>query len=193
MKDPDVDTAYRDSAAARLLSAGLALAANEEGLSRRSLAKKLGYKQSVVLSHMALGRVPIPLDRAAQFADLLGIDKREFLLAVLEQRLPDIDWSEIITSGTAQGGGRELVASLETIAGGSLDSLSSEQKCVMREVARDSYAAERWLSVHEVPAVALIRSLRPTIGTDGLSADDHDAIRAVLTGVSENDVEPSMF
>ena len=30
----------------------------------RQLGKNLGYSQAVVLSHMANGRVPIPLDRA---------------------------------------------------------------------------------------------------------------------------------
>jgi hypothetical protein len=193
VKKPDVDAAYRDSAAARLLAAGLANAANEHGLSQRSLARQLGYKQSVVLSHMALGRVPIPLERAAQFADLLKIDRREFLLAVLEQRLPDVDWSEIASSGAARSGAGELVTSLEAIAGGALDNLNSEQKFVMREVARDRYASERWLSVHEVPTVAQIRSLRPTIGTNGLSAEDHDAIRTILAGPPDETGHPSIF
>ena len=193
MKKPDVDAAYRDSAAARLLAAGLANAANEQGLSQRSLARQLGYKQSVVLSHMALGRVPIPLERAVQFADLLGIDRREFLLAVLEQRLPDIDWSEITSYGAAGSGAGELVTSLEAIAGGALDSLNSEQKFVMREVARDRYASERWLSVHEVPTIAQIRSLRPAIGTNGLSAEDHDAIRTIFVGAPDENEAPSIF
>lgn len=193
MKKPDVDAAYRDSAAARLLSAGLANAANEEGLSQRSLAKLLGYKQSVVLSHMALGRVPIPLERAVQLADLLGIGKREFLMAVLAQRLPDVDWSEIIASGATENQDGGFVSSLEIIARGPLDGLSLTQKSVMREVARDTYAGERWLSVHEVPSVALLRSLRPGMRTNGLLAEDQEAIRAVLTSNCEDEHGSALF
>jgi DNA-binding transcriptional regulator YdaS (Cro superfamily) len=190
---PDVQVAYKDSAAARLLSDGLANAASERGLSQRALAKQLGYKQSVVLSHMALGRVPIPLERAAQFADLLLLDKREFVTAVLAQRLPDIDWSELISSGPAPTKASEMVSCLEALAQGSLDALSLGQKTVMREVAADQYAEERWLSVHEVPAIALLRSLRPNMGSDGLSLEDREAITEVLTGQSDCEQTPAIF
>lgn len=193
MKEPTSDTAYRDSVAARMLVDGLANAASERGLSQRALAKLLGYKQSVVLSHMALGRVPIPLERAAQLADLLAIDKRDFLVAVLEQRLPDVGWSEIIAPRTASCQGGDFVASLEIIARGSLDDLTATQKAVMREVARDTYAGERWLSVHEVPTVALLRSLRPKIVTDGLLAGEQGAIRAALAGGYEDEQRSATF
>lgn len=193
MNEQGVDAAYRDSAAARLLSDGLANAANEKGLSQRSLAKQLGYKQSVVLSHMALGRVPIPLERAAQLADLLGIDKRDFIAAVLEQRLPEVNWSEIIAPRTAPYRADDFVASLEAIAGGPLDGLTATQKAVMREVARDTYAGERWLSVHEVPTVALLRSLRPGITIDGLLAAERDAISAALTGSYDDEQRSAIF
>ena len=193
MKKPAGDAAYRDSAAARMLSDGLASAARERGLSQRSLAKRLGYKQSVVLSHMALGRVPIPLERTAELADVLLLDKREFLRAVLAQRLPEIDWSEIIGRRTAQGEDRDFVSTLETIAHGALENLNLGQQAVMREVASDRYAEERWLSVHEVPTVSLLRSLRPNMVSNGLSVEDREAIRAALIGHTEREQPSSSF
>jgi DNA-binding transcriptional regulator YdaS (Cro superfamily) len=193
VKEPASDTAYRDSAAARMLADGLANAASERGLSQRALAKLLGYKQSVVLSHMALGRVPIPLERAAQFAELLEIDKRDFLVAVLIQRLPDVDWPEIIGSGAAQDKAGHFVSGLEAIARGKLDGLSAGQQAVMREVVADRHAGERWLSVHEVPTVALLRTLRPTIVAEGLSVEDSEAIEVALTGRPPHGNLPPMF
>ena len=38
-------------------------AAQASGRSQRDVAAELGYKTSVVLSHMTAGRVPIPVDR----------------------------------------------------------------------------------------------------------------------------------
>ena len=193
MTKPDVQVAYKDSAAARLLSVGLANAASERGLSQRALAKQLGYKQSVVLSHMALGRVPIPLERAAQFADLLLLDKREFVTAVLVQRLPEIDWAELLSSGPAPTKASDLASSLEVIAPGSLDALSLGQKAVIREAAADRHAEERWLSVHEVPAIALLRALRPNMVSEGLSREDHEAITEALTGCRGLEQIPPIF
>lgn len=194
MNEAGVDFAYRDSVAARLLAAGLAHAAKEEGLSQRSLAKRLGYKQSVVLSHMALGRVPVPLERAGQLADLLGIDKREFLMAVLAQRVPDVDWATIFAPSTVPPShAGEFASSLEVIARGALDELNSTQKAVMREVVRDDYASERWLSVHELPIMVMLRSLRPAIVTEGLTSEDRDAIIAALQDGSDDELPPSSF
>jgi hypothetical protein len=191
VKEPSVSAAYQDSAAARLLSNGLANAARERGLSQRSLAKQLGYKQSVVLSHMALGRVPIPLERAAQIADLLAMAKREFLMAVLVQRVPNVDWQRTFDFNRAREKAGELVAGLELIAREPLDSLSSGQQAVMREVAADRHAAERWLSVHEVPAVALLRSLRPDVSSHGLRRVDLDAVSHALSPSWGPDEEPN--
>lgn len=179
MNEPDADSAYRDSAAARLLAEGLANAASERGLSQRSIAKQLGYKQSVVLSHMALGRVPIPIERAVQFAEVLMLDERTFLMAVLNQRFPKVDWT-LLSPLSVSRATDNLVQSLEAILDGPLDLLSDEQVHVMREVASDKNASNRWLSVHEVPAVSLLRSLRPRIWSDGLSSADRDAVRRAL-------------
>lgn len=181
LNEPDADAAYRDSAAAKLLAEGLANAASERGLSQRAIAKQLGYKQSVVLSHMALGRVPIPIERAEQFAEALMLDKQNFLVAVLHQRYPKVDWRSMLSPPRASNAADDLVKSLEAILDGPLDLLSDEQAHVMREVASDKNASNRWLSVHEIPAVSLLRSLRPKIWSDGLSPADRESVRQALT------------
>ena len=180
MNEPDADAAYRDSAAARLLAEALSNAASERGLSQRAIAKQLGYKQSVVLSHMALGRVPIPVERAVQFAEVLMLDERTFLMAVLNQRFPKVDWRLLTSPSRVSDAADDLVRSLEAILDGPLEMLSDEQAHVIREVASDKNASNRWLSVHEVPAVSLLRSLRPKIWSDGLSADDREAVLRAL-------------
>lgn len=57
---------WADTAAAKMLLSGLERARDQMGLSVRQLAKSLGYKQAVVLSHMATGRAPIPIDRVSK-------------------------------------------------------------------------------------------------------------------------------
>nr|WP_166175711.1 helix-turn-helix transcriptional regulator [Altererythrobacter segetis] len=94
--DPHGDYPLANSEATRMLAAGLEHAAEDKGWSQRTIAKMLNYRASVVLSHMALGRVPIPIDRALQFARLLGMDTAKFLLAVLEQRHPEIDFVKVL-------------------------------------------------------------------------------------------------
>lgn len=81
---------YRDTAAAAMLSSALQryTAQNPGGL--RALAVRLGIGQATVLSHMAHGRIGIPLDRVAQFAEILGLDSADFSLAVLKQRAPEV-------------------------------------------------------------------------------------------------------
>ena len=64
---------YKEPRAARMLSEGLRRASSERGLSVRQLGKKLNYKQAVVLSHWATGRVPIPIDRAVEVAREVGL------------------------------------------------------------------------------------------------------------------------
>lgn len=150
-----------------------------EGISLRKTAAALDYKQAVVLSHMLSGRVPIPVERAPQFAKLLGMDEREFVLAVLHQRYPEIAWDQILHSSSNYTHST-LAEALETIAGAPLDELSQQQQRVMREVAADSNADRRWLSVHEVPAIAMLRRAVPGMSTDGLSMSDMNAVEGLL-------------
>jgi hypothetical protein len=69
---------------------------NTRHLSQRQLAARLGYRSSVPLSHMAAGRVPIPISRVTDLSRALEIDEAALLLAVLEQRHPDIEFKRIL-------------------------------------------------------------------------------------------------
>jgi cyanate lyase len=159
----EIDPTLADSHAARMLSDGLARASQERGLSLRKIAASLGYKQAVVLSHMATGRAPIPIDRAAELADALDIDRRTFVLAVLAQRHPTVDWHEIARPSDLDPRDVRLVEELEAILGHPVSELESEHRMVFREVASDRAPARRWLSVHELPLVEAMRErLRST-------------------------------
>ena len=168
-----------DSTAARMLSEGLARAKAEQGSSIRQIGKQMGYKTAVVLSHMALGRVPIPIDRAEELADTLKIDKASFLQAVVKQRHPHVSWGLLSDRGrTSESDG--LAHELETVLGCRLRDLSKEQRSVMREVAAEPRPRRRWLSVHELHAVEVLRETIPSMTTDGVPSSDLTAIQALL-------------
>ena len=165
--------AYAETEAAMFLAGAIADRARE-GVSLRELGRRLEYKQPVVLSHMATGRVPIPIDRAVEIAQTVGLAARKFLLAVLEQRHPSIDWSLITDPASGFAG------ELEVIAGKSLDELPAEPRRVLREAVIDPQPSRRWLTTAELPAVELLRNLRPTIRTEGLSERDKLELRKAL-------------
>jgi hypothetical protein len=83
------------SAAAVMLTSAFERIASDHGISQRRLAAHLGYANSVPLSHMASGRVPVPIDRTLDLAEATGICPKEFLLAVLDQRHPEIPFKSI--------------------------------------------------------------------------------------------------
>ena len=152
----------------------------ERRLSIRMLAKQLDYKQATVLSHMASGRVAIPLERAPDIARAVGIPPSIFLAAAVAQRLPKEDHLLLVEQDSAtlsQG----LAADLQVIAGVELDRLSDEHKAILKEVVSDAHPQRRWLSVAEVPIVTLIRRHRPQFSQDGISEKDRSAIETVLS------------
>jgi hypothetical protein len=156
------DFEYADSAAARMLFQGLRRASSERGLSVRQIGKNLNYKQAVVLSHWASGRVPIPLDRAVEVARAVGLPEREFLLAVMEQRHPEVEW-ELVTSLKD-----DFLQDLEAIAGEPLSMLSTEHRQVMKEVVAEAQPQRRWLTLGELPVMEAIRAQAPYVRSDGL-------------------------
>lgn len=176
MADQD-DFPFADTMAQRLLAQGLQLVMARKGVSLRQLGKELGYKQAVVLSHMASGRVPIPIDRAVLLAEALEIDPRVFLAAVVQQRHPEVDWS-LMKDGSKEGATFNLAT--ELTGGRSLGELTPGQRRVIREAAADGMAQSRWLTPHEVAAVDLLRELRPGIAEHGLGQGDREALRAAL-------------
>jgi hypothetical protein len=177
--DATSDFPFRDSAAAKMLAVGIE-GAQARHVSLRSLGKQLNYRQAVVLSHMASGRVPIPIDRAAELAEAIGISAKDFLVAVLEQRHPNIGWAALI-SGDTSPAARGVLGQLEAAAGKSFGALSTEHMGVMQEVARDPNPRRRWLTVQEMSVMDLIRDLLPYLKVDALAGSDRDVIIKALS------------
>lgn len=169
------------TAAARMLSDGLKTAASEKALSLREAGRRLGYKQPVVLSHMASGRVPIPIDRAVDIAAEVGLPAKAFLEAVLQQRHPDVDWTLLATRPDP------LITELERVAGKPLNELSAAHIGVLRDVVRDAKPEERWLAVPEISAVQLLREIFPHLRSEGLSLGDQSILRACAELLKEQD------
>ena len=90
--EPYIETQFpfADTDAAIMFRSALERHVRRKKTSIRKLASELGYKQSTVLSHMASGRVPIPIERAIVFADHLDLARSQFLTAVMKQRHPDV-------------------------------------------------------------------------------------------------------
>lgn len=175
------DFPFADTPAARMLSSGLQQVKVRTGKSLRQVGKDLGYRQAVVLSHMASGRVPIPIDRVPSLAAGLEMDQQAFLAAVLRQRHPTVDWAD--AGGGAEGSDTtKLFMATDITAGRHIDELSPGQRAVIREAAADGKAERRWLTVHEVGAIELLRSLRPSLARNGLGRADHHAIESALSG-----------
>ena len=167
---------YRGTRAQVMLDEGLRRA-QAAGRSQRAVAQELGYKSSVVLSHMGSGRVPIPVDRAREIAAELSLDSDAFVIAVLEQRYPDIDFRALFHLSFSSN---RTVAKLESIAGCSLDTLPSEVLSVLEEVVAARNPRRRWLAPAELAAIDLIRGLRPDSPFGGLSDEDRQAIEKAL-------------
>jgi len=180
------DYQFADTAAARMLSQGLARAKEERGISVRQLGKQLGYKQAVVLSHMASGRVPIPIDRAEDLAEALKLDKASFLQAVVRQRYPAVSW-HLLSGGFQPSGSDSLAQELEAILGAPLKKLNQEQRAVIREVAAEPHPRRRWLTVHEIPAVQELRAIYPNMERHGIPQADLNAVRGLAATSSRED------
>ena len=174
MTDEKSDHPWRETPAAQMLKEGLERA-HLEGSSLRKLAQRLNYKQAVVLSHMASGRVPIPIDRAPDLARVIGLPVRHFLEMCLEQRHPAVDWK--IMNDTRDG----FVHELRRLAIKPLDTLPVGRQRIIREVVADPDPSRRWVTISELAALELLRELRPNIAGDGLSSSDRRALREALS------------
>jgi transcriptional regulator with XRE-family HTH domain len=182
---PDTDFEFAHTRAAQMLREAIAQK-RAEGKSLRDLARKLSYRQSTVLSHMANGRVGVPLSRAVEMARVFGLPAAEFARAVSEQRsgsvftqamMGDMPDSEILPLH-----GDHFLNELEEIAGRELRHLTEEQKRVLREVVVDPRADRRWVALAELPTLSLLRDLRPGMREAGLSPAEKAALRRALNG-----------
>lgn len=152
--------------ACKMLAAAIDKAKDEKGWSQRTVAKLLDYRTSVSISHMAAGRVPIPIDRALDFARLLGMDAGQFLIAVIEQRYPELNVRQALAGvprGTqrARGNDSMLVTELESIAGCPLDELPLPTINVLREAVAERNASRRWMNIGEIAIIERLRALKP--------------------------------
>lgn len=77
---------FANTAATKMLADAFDTLWKTRGVSQRQVAARLGYRGSVCLSHMATGRISIPVGRVLDLAHVLEIEPAELLLAVLEQR-----------------------------------------------------------------------------------------------------------
>lgn len=172
----DGDYPLRGTRAQIMLENGMRTA-QAAGRSQRAVAAQLGYKTSVVLSHMTVGRVPIPIDRAEDIANALGLDSNAFVLAVLEQRYPEVDFRSLFNISYSS---ERTVSRLEAIAGCSLDDLPAETLSMLEEVIAARHPRRRWLTASEMRTMALIRDLRPNSVVEGLSEADRHAVEKAL-------------
>lgn len=170
------DYPFKGTRAQVMLEEGMKVA-QASGRSQRDVARDLGYKSSVVLSHMTVGRVPIPIDRAEDIARAISMDPRHFLLAVLEQRFPEVDFKTLFNIAFSSDA---TVRRLEYIAGCSLDELPADTRVVLEEVVAARNPRRRWLALPEIATMELIRELRPDSSTSGLSDEDRHAIEKAL-------------
>lgn len=170
------DYPLKDTRAQAMLE-GAMKSAQASGQSQRDVAAKLGYKSSVVLSHMTAGRVPIPIDRAGDIAKALGLDPKAFLLAVLEQRFPDVDFNSLFNVAYSSD---RTVGRLEAIAGCSLDDLPVETRSMLEEVVAARNPRRRWLAPAELTVMELVRQFRPDSARSGFSEEDRQAIEKAL-------------
>lgn len=178
--EADNDRPLAHTEATKMLAEAVAVK-QAQGLSQRDLALALGYKSGVIVSHMATGRAPIPIDRSKDISDLLDLDRNAFLLAVLEQRLPMLDFRSLIGNRPLVDEKDErLMKQFEIIAGRPLSTLPVDQLDLIRECLADREPRSRWLSLHELPIVALIRQLRPTFRSQGLTQAEQEKVQEAL-------------
>lgn len=154
---------------------------HERRISLRMLAFELGYKQATVLSHMANGRVAVPLERAQAIASALQLPADRFLAAVAEQRIPGLAAALTEQPKGSPNEEKGFAQDLRVIADLDFDDLNPEQKSVLREVVADPRPGRRWLSLAELPVIAELRTLRPNVKETGLSELDRTNVRNALS------------
>jgi hypothetical protein len=182
---------FANTRAARMFAEGLAKLEKEHGISQRTLAKQLSYKSSVVISHMASGRAPIPIERTADFSRLLKLDAQEFLMAALDQRYPQLNVTRVLSgmqsaASTHKGSIDEellMLEDLQSAAGVALADLPGDQFSILREVAADRQAGRRWVSVPELGVLDLFRSERPDILKNGLKPQQRTALKECVAAL----------
>lgn len=182
MSESSAQYPLQETIATRLVAAAVQRLQREQGLSQRDLALQLGYKTSVMLSHVALGRVPVPLDRVADLAKVLEIDLATLLVAVLEQRHPEIDFRSIMNIRAAPAS--PFLAKLEAIAGCPIDEFDSGRKTILEEVAAAANPRRRWLTIGEMEVFGIVREWLNEAGTNNGDLELASWLKAQLNTLS---------
>jgi light-regulated signal transduction histidine kinase (bacteriophytochrome) len=165
---------YVDTEAALMLRSALDQYVRRNKSSLRKLAKELGYKQSTMFSHMASGRIAIPIDRATELADVLEMPRATFVPAVVKQRYPEV--ADALASGV---GGSGLQMSLAGVSANDTQLTKMQQK-ILRELSRDTCPEERWLAASEVPLVKFLRTEFPQIFDEQVTGAQRRALKAAI-------------
>lgn len=159
-----------DTEATKMVAEGVERLQAATGMTQRDIASRLGYKTSVVLSHIVTGRIPIPIDRATIIARELDLDPAALLIATLKQRHPEIDFDMLL--GVEVSDKNPIAVELEAIAGQPLDRLPAATLSILREVVGAAKPERRWLSSAELPVIEVFRQRYPTLHSEGLKPDD---------------------
>jgi hypothetical protein len=146
---------------------------NKGGL--RALAKLVKFNQSTVFSHMATGRIGIPLERAEQFAALLDMNAVDFTLAVLEQREPGVHALlagafDFEAGGAVSAEAGAIIAMVRRAQG-----LSADHVALIGDILREDVPVGRWAIGRNAELLGVIRAARP-LGMDEAEWDELFAI-----------------
>lgn len=171
---------HSDTEARFMLSDAIAARRRADKASLRMLAAEMEMS-SAMLSHMATGRIPIPVDGAAKLADALGISRSEFVKSVLKQRFPNA--MAILDDEADVGGndGSEVTRARMMVTFYDGTPPTGDLALILDQVRTADDAQERWLTPSELPVVNMIRRLRPNFSKLGLTEVDLDLIKKVFT------------
>ena len=128
---------------------------------------------------MASGRVPIPVDRAVVIAEALGIEPRAFLLAVLEQRFPEIGFKDLLGITIERSDG--VVARIESLAGKPLELVERDTLAVLEQVVTSNTPSRRWLSLNELVLMDRLRATFPQLTRRALTKAELEDIERCLS------------
>lgn len=154
---------YANTRAARLLAQGLKEYTAKHSGGLRALASNLEIKQATVLSHMANGRIGIPLERAAELASRLGMDTAHFCMAVLEQRAPSV--YEVIDDELKSREGSDLSGKLRELLNraASRDQLTDEHIEIIGEALATKQPTTKWIRPWEEGIIRAVRERFPDL------------------------------
>jgi len=158
---------YAGTRAAAMLKEALARYTSQHKGGLRALAGVIGMNQATVLSHMATGRIGIPLDRVQQFAEVLDLNVEAFSLAVIEQREPAMlsllqSVYRVETEGTDSAERAGLIREIRAAK-----VLSPRQISLIRDIVRDPELSTRVVTGRESELIWKIREARPMGPEDG--------------------------